>query len=264
MPGMADEVESTRRTNQYGDVAAVYDALMENVPHGLWLNRIERAVDERGKKLKSALDIACGTGIVTQRLYQRGYRPVIGFDLSPAMIAIARTKALALPEASDLRYEVQNAVTLDLPRSFDLLVSLFDSLNYILEPMDLQQAFHRLYRHTSYGGVLAFDLNAPYALRQNLFTQSQDYGPVRHRWVSYWDEATQICRVEMDFWVEDEDSGDVRTFHETHLQRAYTPRDIFQMLTTVGYSNVAVYGNYGELPPGPKTDRLLFVAQKDD
>ncbi|MDX1931342.1 MAG: class I SAM-dependent methyltransferase [Capsulimonadales bacterium] len=257
-------VSDVPTANQYGDVAAIYDALMEHVPHGHWLSRIEKEVRLRERRAESALDIACGTGIVTERLFQRGYRPVVGFDLSPAMIAIARTKAAARGNPSALRYTVSDAVTLDLPERFDLLVSLFDSLNYILEPDALQEAFHRFYRHTNRGGMIAFDLNAPYALRQNLFTQSQHFGPVQHNWVSFWDERTQLCRVEMDFWVTDEVTGDRRHFHETHVQRAYSPRDIFDMLTGAGYSKVSVYGNYGDYPPGPKSDRLLFTAQKDD
>src|SRR5687767_9406457 len=117
---------------QYGDVAAVYDALMANVPHSAWLSRIEKAVRLRGKTPRSALDVACGTGIVTELLARRGYAPVHGVDLSPAMVAIARTKAAA-KGYSVVTYEQQDAATLDLGegRAFDLVVSLFDSLNYI-------------------------------------------------------------------------------------------------------------------------------------
>jgi SAM-dependent methyltransferase len=260
-----DEDRATGTTiKQYGDVAAVYDALMENVPHAAWLSRVEREIRTHGKQYRSALDVACGTGIVSERLYRRGYHPVVGFDFSPAMITIARTKAMAMGNPPGLRYEVQNVVTLELGQKFDLLVSMFDSLNYILEPEALQQGFHRLSAHTNRGGMLAFDLNAPYALRQNLFTQSQNFGPVQHNWVSFWDESTQLCRVEMDFWVTDAENGDKRHFHETHVQRAYPARDIFQMLTNAGYGRVSAYGNYGDHPPGPRSDRLLFIAHKDD
>src|SRR5204863_4318832 len=124
----------------------------------------------RGKSPRSALDAACGTGIVTELLYQRGYRPIVGFDLSPAMIAIARTKAEALHTPDAPRYEVQDAATLDLGgQTFDLVVSLFDSLNYILDPAALQAALQRLYTHTAPGGLLAFDLNSTFALSHDLF-----------------------------------------------------------------------------------------------
>lgn len=254
------------QTNQYGAVAAVYDRLMDNVPHALWLSRIEKAVRLRGKSPVSALDCACGTGLVTELLFERGYRPVVGFDLSAAMIDIARTKAQASVHAGRLdtpQFEVQNAAHLDLgDRTFDLVVSMFDSLNYILEPSDLQSAFHRLFTHTSANGTLAFDMNALYALSHDLFTQEQRFGPVQHDWKAHWDRETRLCRVEMDFWVKDEQTGETRTFHETHIQRAYTVPEVTEWLQNAGYRNIEVFGNYGERAPGAKSDRLLFIADK--
>jgi SAM-dependent methyltransferase len=250
---------------QYGDVAPVYDALMRGVPHGIWLSRIEKDVRTRGKSPRSALDAACGTGIVTELLYQRGYRPVVGFDLSPAMIAIARTKAEALHAPDAPRYEVQDAATLDLGgQTFDLIVSLFDSLNYILDPAALQAAFRRLYAHTAPGGMFAFDLNSTYALSHDLFTQSQQFGPVQHFWKANWNPDTRLCRVEMEFWVRDARTGKMRHFTETHVQRAYTESEIREWLTAAGFVRIETHGNYGELPPGPRSDRILFVAEREN
>jgi SAM-dependent methyltransferase len=251
--------------HQYGDVAAIYDALMSNVPHGAWLSRIERHARLRGRFPKSALDVACGTGIVTELLYRRGYRPTVGVDLSPEMINIARTKGLALGNPEGLRYEVQDAAILNLGDArFDLVVSMFDSLNYILEPEALQSAFRRIYAHVAPGGLFAFDMNALYALSHDLFTQSQHFGPVQHSWKAHWDRETRICRVEMDFWVTDEETDDTRHFHETHVQRAYTVPELRDWLTGAGFQNITVYGNYGERPPGPRSDRLLFFAEKEN
>ena len=144
---------SPAAARQYGDVAAIYDTLMAVVPHAAWLSRIEEIAHERGKTgLRRALDVACGTGLVSELLIERGYTPVVGVDLSSAMIDIARTKALArglTPPA--LRYECQNAAYLDLPgERFDLAVSLFDSLNYITDPEMLRRAFGRVHAPVSY------------------------------------------------------------------------------------------------------------------
>lgn len=255
---------------QYGEVAGIYDALMTTVPHGEWLSRIERAARERGKAPKSALDCACGTGLVTELLWWRGYRPVVGFDISPAMIAIAKTKAMrlqaaGLQQATPPRYVVSDAAQLDLGEErFDLVVSMFDSLNYILDPNALATAFRRLFRQTAPGGILAFDLNSVYALSQGLFTQSQHFGPVQHDWQAHWDPETRQCRVEMDFWVEDGVTGERRHFAERHIQRAYGVPEIRDFLTAAGYVRVEAFGSYGDKPPGPRTDRILFVAEKPE
>ncbi len=246
---------------QYGDVAAVYDTLMAGVPHDLWLLRIEKAARTRGKTPRSALDIACGTGIVTEHLHRHGYSPVWGVDLSGPMVSVARTKARA--KGYDVTYVHQDAARLDLPvRDFDLVVSLFDSLNYITDPAALRQAFRRIFAHIAPGGLFAFDLNALYALANRFFDQSGSDGPVHHHWRSRWDRETRLCRVEMDFWVRDDATGETRHFSETHVQRAYTVPEMMAWLAEAGFTDIEVFGNYGTRPPGPKTDRLLFVAEK--
>lgn len=258
--------EETGGARQYGDVAAVYDALMAGVPHAAWLSRIEKEARDRGKSPRSALDVACGTGIVTSLLYRRGYRPVLGVDLSPQMIDVARTKAAGRGE--EIAFQVQNAATMNVraagvPQTFDLIVSLFDSLNYLLDPADLRAAFYRIYAHTAPGGLFAFDLNSLYALSHSLFTQSSTDGPVRHDWIAYWDRESRQCRVEMQFWVTDEHTGQERHFTETHIQHAYTTGEITDWLQEAGFVRTKIYGNYGDRPPVPKSDRLLIVTEKE-
>lgn len=248
---------------QYGEVAAIYDALMTgSVPHAAWLSRIEKEARARGSSPRSALDVACGTGIVTFRLAQRGYAPLVGVDLSPAMIAIARTKAAAknLP----ITFVVQNAAHLDLDGHFDLVVSLFDSLNYVLDPADLRAAFCQIFAHTTPGGgVFAFDLNSLYALAHDFFSQTSTIGPVRHVWKSYWDRETRLCRVEMAFWVRDETNNAVRHFTETHVQRAYTVPEILDWLAEAGFVRIECFGGYSSTrPPTATSDRLLFIAER--
>ena len=264
LPGLTEETPGAALpvARQYGDVAAVYDTLMAGVPHGQWLSRIEAAARERGRSPRSALDVACGTGLVSELLHRRGYAPVCGIDFSEAMTVIARTKALA--KDYPIHYIQQDAAALDLSgQTFDLVVSMFDSLNYITDSAALQTAFQRIFLHTAPGGVFAFDLNALYALAHGFFDQTGTLGPIHHVWKSYWDRESRLCRVEMDFWVRDSGTGEMRHFTETHIQRAYTVPEITDWLAAVGFRNIEVFGNYGKRPPGPKSDRLLFISEKE-
>ena len=247
--------------NQYGDVAAVYDALMAGVPHAVWLSRIEKAARSRQKFPHSALDVACGTGIATELLARRGYRPVVGVDISAPMISVARTKAQARNEP--ITYHAQDAAQLSLPgQTFDLAISLFDSLNYITDPVQLQAAFHRVFAHVAPGGLFAFDVNSLYALSHDLFSQSDTTGPVAHSWKAHWDRETRLCRVDMAFAVLDKATGETRRFTETHVQRAYTVGELTDWLGLAGFVKIEAFGNYGERAPSPKSDRILFVAEK--
>jgi SAM-dependent methyltransferase len=198
-------------------------------------------------------------------LVKRGYAPVCGVDLSEAMIAVARTKAAARGyDGETLRYFRQDAAALDLEgRTFDLVVSLFDSLNYITDPAGLQAAFGRIFAHTAPGGgVFAFDLNSLYALAHGFFDQTSTSGPVHHAWHAHWDREQRLCRIEMTFWVREGETGQTRRFTETHVQRAYTIPEITGWLGAAGFTGIEVFGNYTHRPPHARSDRLLFVAER--
>lgn len=247
--------------DQYNALPPIYDALMAGVPYRVWLSRMEKAVRLRGRSPKSVLDVACGTGTITELLFSRGYRPVVGFDIAPGMVQIAQTKAKA--KNLEIDYHVSDVAELDLGgQTFDWLVSVFDSLNYILDPERLQEGFRRLYAHAAPGAVLTFDLNSVYALRQNLFTQKEINGPIEHDWRARWSEAEQLCTVEMDFWVTDSHTKERRYFHERHLQRAYTLDQLKAWLAAAGWTNTEVFGNYGEKAPNARSDRWLFVTER--
>ncbi len=249
--------------HQYQNLPAIYDALMAGVPYRAWLARMERAVREREKAPCSVLDVACGTGTISELLHQRGYAPVVGFDISSEMIKIARTKSLA--RLYPIQYSVDDLAELDLGgQQFDWLVCVFDSLNYVTDPVRLREGLRRLFAHAAPGAVLTFDMNGIYALRHGLFTQHEKNGPLEHNWKSHWDEDTKLCHVEMDFWVTDPRASTRRHFHETHIQRGYALAEMKQWLTDAGWEQIEVFGNYGDRAPNSRSDRWLFVCEKPE
>ncbi|HZP81630.1 MAG TPA: class I SAM-dependent methyltransferase, partial [Chthonomonadaceae bacterium] len=154
---------------QFVAVAPLYDALMTGVPYRDWVRYLHTLLDERHAHPRQILDLACGTGNVSELLAAEGYS-VTGVDIAPAMIAEAQRKAEA--RGLSIAYFVQDAAELDLPgRRFDLCISLFDSLNYITDPQRLSLAMERVAAHLAPNGLFIFDLNTEFALRNKFFDQ---------------------------------------------------------------------------------------------
>ncbi len=242
-------------------IAPYYDELMHNVPYDFWVRYVHELIERYRLKVRSILDLACGTGNVAMRLARMGYE-VWGVDISAPMVAEARRKA---QEAGlDIHYEVQDASQLQLSKRFDLVLSLFDSLNYILSPEKLQEAFQRVYNHLQSGGAFLFDVNTEYALREGLFDQD-NLGSRRrllYRWKSRYDEESKLCTVEMEFWLRDEQGEITHHFTEVHRQRAYPLEEIKQMLLRAGFDYARTFHAYTLRPPNATTDRAFFVATK--
>lgn len=77
----------------YTAFAAVYDALMHDVPYDRWAQRLDALLRAALAAPAGAAvaDAACGTGALTVRLAQRGYR-MTGADLSADMLLVAQER----------------------------------------------------------------------------------------------------------------------------------------------------------------------------
>ncbi|MCD6359930.1 MAG: class I SAM-dependent methyltransferase [Armatimonadetes bacterium] len=252
------EEEPTRvGEDAFSEVANYYDLLMANVPYKQWVDYLERILSRWYANPHDVLDLCCGTGAVGWELARRGHN-VVGADLSERMVRGCRRRSPPLPAA------VMNAERLAWrSESFDMVVSLYDSLNYIIEPDGLRAAFEEVRRVLRPGGVFIFDMNTAHALRIGLFTQNnRNTGePLQYDWRSTWDEKRQLCRVDMDYtWHGD--NGPVR-FHETHYERAYDIDEVRGMLRGAGLKSLAVYDAYSFHDPHRLSERLYYLACRE-
>ena len=255
--GSIEEVPTRVGEDAFTTVARFYDELMLTVPYERWVDYVERILGRWYVRPRDVLDLCCGTGAVGGEMARRGY-DVIGADLSEPMVQGCYRRDPPLP-----------AVVMDATRSalrggqFDLVVCLYDSLNYIIEPEGLQRALAGIAEVLRPGGVAIFDLNTGRALRIGLFTQSNTMTrePLQYVWRSTWDEERRLCRVDMEFtW---HGSGGVEQFRETHYERAYEDDEIRAMLRKGGLRLLATYDAYCFRAPNRLSDRVYYVACRD-
>jgi SAM-dependent methyltransferase len=94
----------------------------------------------------SVLDAGCGTGRVAIELARRGVE-VVGVDADADMLDRARRKA------PDIEWVVADLATLDLGRTFDIVVLAGNVLPFV-EPADRPAAVQGCARHLAGGGRL--------------------------------------------------------------------------------------------------------------
>ncbi|NLN77016.1 MAG: class I SAM-dependent methyltransferase [Armatimonadetes bacterium] len=242
--------------DQFTEIAPYYDDLMMGVPYGFWVDYVEALLERVQFTAHSVLDAACGTGNVSEVFSGRGY-DVVGTDISEGMIEAANAKN------SSVTYLVQDMAELNLDRKFDLAISLFDSLNYIIDVDHLGKAIKRVGEHVVDGGYFIFDVNTIYALAHHFFDQA-NLAPGRYPhyiWSSEYDHQTRICTVNMTFEVLD--NGEPRQFKEVHLQRGHSLEELEQMLIDAGFVTVEILHAYRFRKPTRRSDRVFFVARKE-
>jgi 2-polyprenyl-3-methyl-5-hydroxy-6-metoxy-1,4-benzoquinol methylase len=246
---------------QFDRIAFLYDDIMTGVPYDEWLAHVQRILAKYSYTPQTVLDLCCGTGTFSRLLAENGYE-VSGSDISAEMIRIAKERSARA--GLDIDFRVQDAARLRLGKKFDLVVSLFDSLNYILEASSLQQAFHGVAQHLNPGGMFIFDMNTELAFLAGLFDQNNllnKHARVRYNWRSSYDKAARICRVQMDFTYKSANADEM--VEVVHYQRAYDQTEITDMLATAGLTTRAVYNAYTLRRPTKHSDRVFYVATRE-
>lgn len=101
------------------------------------------------------LEIACGTGRIALRLEQAG-APVVGLDLSPAMLDRARSKSVGL---SRVRWVEGDMRAFDLNQTFALAIIPGHSFQNLITPEDQLACLGCIRRHLMPGGKLIVHLD---------------------------------------------------------------------------------------------------------
>ncbi|MDQ7794591.1 MAG: class I SAM-dependent methyltransferase [bacterium] len=252
-------------TDAYTGFSRVYDRIMAHVGYEQWADYVEELLARHGARPRHVLDLACGTGSSSLPFARRGYR-VTGVDLSPPMLAIAREKAAAAGLEADFRQGDMRDLAVvfgDAPASFDLVICLYDSINYILDHGDLTAVFRGVERLLAPGGLFIFDVNSAHRLSTSPDTttlfEEEDLALV---WENTYDRDRRIWQVTLTGFLRGED-GRWERFREVHRERAYTEEEMAAALAAAGLGARGVYGAFGTGPPAPDTPRIYYVVGRE-
>jgi toxoflavin synthase len=112
--------------------------------------------DIRGARV---LDLACGDGIYSRRLRERGAAHVVGVDLSEGMVDLAKAEESARPLG--ITYHSGAAQDLDLGETFDVVFAAY-LLNYARSLEELAAFATAVAKHLKPGGRFVGINNNPY------------------------------------------------------------------------------------------------------
>ena len=242
----------------YKDLAVSYDRLTNDVDYAAVVAFYDEILVSEGATPRSAVDLACGTGSVTALLTQWGI-PVTGVDMSEDMLTVAVQKTQDMENPP--RFVCQKLQELHLPRGVDLAVCALDSLDYITDPEDCQEAIRRVYKALNPGGIFIFDVNTPEKLRamdgQVFLDEDEDVYCV---WRGEFDEVTNICSYGMDLFQRRGDLWE-RSFEE-HREYAYSASQLKEFLKNAGFTGIRVYGDRRMEEPSQEDQRIYIKARK--
>lgn len=256
----------------YTGFAEVYDLFMDDVPYEEWSRYLIQLLREYGVDSGLVLDLGCGTGQMTRLLSQAGY-DMIGVDNSEEMLLAARNASLS-PKASSIEapeeeepeilYLLQDMREFELYGTVRAVVSICDSMNYILEEEELLQVFRLVNNYLDPGGIFVFDLNTIYKYREVLgetaICENREEGSFI--WENYYDENTQINQYDLTLFVREEKGELYRKYEESHFQRGYPVSCVRELLEEAGMEFLASFDAFTREPVKEESERIYIIARE--
>lgn len=257
----------------YQDFAYVYDEFMDATPYEEWGERIHELIQKYGvskpardvedlldSERNLVVDLGCGTGTLTELLYNKGY-DMVGVDNSESMLSVAMEKREK--GGAEILYLLQDMRELELYSTVGTVVSVCDSLNYILQEEELLEVFSLVNNYLYPGGIFIFDFNTEYKYREVIgdTTIAENRDDCSFIWENFYDPEEEINEYDLTIFIKEE-NGLFRRFQETHLQRGYRVEQMVELVRRAGMTIVELLDADTKESVTEESERVYIVARE--
>ncbi len=246
----------------YRSFAYFYDRLTKNIDYKKRAEYYSSLAERFGGKKGILLDLACGTGSLSEEFAKMGY-DVIGTDISEEMLSIALDKKIesGLP----IQYLRQSMTELDMFGTIDVTVCALDSLNHLPSLADIRKTFERVSLFCDPDGLFLFDMNTPYKhkniLSDNTFVY--DMEDIYCVWQNSFRENSPDARVDISLDIfESTDNNCYRRYYDELSEIAFDCGTIEEALSHAGMEIAGIFHEDSFCPPRPDSERLVYAAKK--
>lgn len=243
--------------NSYNEFAGLYDILTYDVDYDGYIAFLKEIFKKHSFAPKLMLDLACGTGTLTKKLFESGY-DMIGIDSSVEMLDIARGKC---DDENDILFLNQDMTEFELYGTVDAIVSALDSINYLYGYDELFKVLKLAQNYLNYDGLFIFDINSEYKLTEILGNNTfvYEFDDIFYTWEN--ECSGNSTTFYLNFFSETAD-GKYERIEETHRETIFKQDEIIKLINRSGLKLCGVYGGFDFSETTDKTERLFFVCKK--
>lgn len=267
--------------------AEIYDEVMKNVPYNYWFRYLKDLLKYYQHQPESVLELASGTSNMTLKLIDlQPVNRITALDLSTAMLSKAAEKLEAKIYNSEqfsgfsvekeksnyllqqknknllLNFQTQNMTNFLFEDKFDLIVSFFDSLNYLTDIDQLQNCFQSTAASLNKDGLFIFDMNSIGRINT---IEEKSFVIEGDSYDCFWED---IVKAKDNLWQVKlkicPDNDQLPCFEEVHSERGYKIKTILRLLKNSGFKAVDVYNAFSFAGGKNNSDRLYFAAALDE
>lgn len=244
----------------YGNFAHYYDILTGNISYKDRAAYFDMLIKKHGGKKDLLLDLACGTGSLSEEMCRLGY-DVIAVDGSEEMLNEALDKKF--DSGLNIQYLCQDMTKLDMFGTIDVTICALDSLNHLPDLDAIKQTINRVSLFCEPGGLFIFDVNTPYkhknVLGNNTFIY--DMEDVYCVWQNTYTEEDNRVEMWLDFF-EKQENGSYERYDESFSEIAFDDAVIEKIVAGSGMEVVGKYDYDTTEPTKADSEKIVYVAHK--
>ncbi len=242
----------------YSLLARGYDQVMHYVDYEAWARYVHRLIQRFLPGAWTVLELGCGTGSLALALQPMGPYRYQASDRSAAMLTVAREKAIRA--GIPVVFEQADFTDYHVAEPADVVLLLFDGLNYLLEPEGVRALFRCTWYALRPGGTFIFDQSTPMnsLAHEADFDDAGETDAFRYVRRSHYDPKRRLHTTIFELEV------DGQVYRERHLERAYTLAEIRTLLLEEGFRIEAAYDNFSLRPATARSERIHWVVRRPE
>ena len=232
----------------YSDVfCKVYNEFGWNYYPEIFGEQLLKWLEQNGLQPKTAMDLACGTGILCGILDEAGIE-ASGMDFSAGMIDIARENT------PHIHYDVADMITYRPDRQFDLVTCTGDAVNHISDIGNVEKIFENVYAYLTPGGFFVFDL-----LNEKEVSDSEPFDMNFSETIRVWFQMTRPGTDKVNLKIKVFESGK-EAFEENIRETIHDPEEICRLLKSCGFTAITCKDRL--LPENNPGTTFFVIARK--
>ncbi|MDU2584693.1 MAG: class I SAM-dependent methyltransferase, partial [Anaerococcus prevotii] len=122
--------------------------------------------------------------------------------------------------------------------------------------------FRNCYASLKKGGLLVFDINSPYKIREIFGNECYvyEYEDIFYTWDNFYED--ELCDMHLEFFVENED-GSYRRISEFQQERLYEIEEVKEIIEDIGFKNIEIFDEDDMGSVKEESLRILFSQTKE-
>ncbi|WP_262122605.1 class I SAM-dependent DNA methyltransferase [Anaerococcus sp. Marseille-Q5996] len=235
----------------------IYDKLSFDIDYEGYAKNILNLLDKYNNKRENMLELAAGSGMLTHYFFDE-FKNIDALDISPDMLNVFAEKY----DNDNVNLIYYDMVEFENPDKYDLIVILLDSINYVTDPKELQKLFDNCYKNLKDNGLLVFDINSEYKMKEVFGSNCYvyEYEDIFYTWDNFYED--DLIDMHLNFFVENKD-GCYDRIYEYQLERVYTVDQVSQKVKEAGFHDIKTYDEDDFGPVKADSLRILFSAVKE-